>query len=148
MEVVFLAQVALIVGDLLAFLVFGALGRDSHGLEVTLGTAVGAAYPFAIAWFVVGFFLGTLRPQRAVTPVEAVKWSWITWIAAWPVGHFLRSMILQRPVIVTFALVTLGINLLILGLWRALYVWLAGRVGWARAWEKGGQDDPEAFGAG
>ena len=62
--------------------------------------------------------------------MEAVKWAWFTWAAAWPLGHFLRSMILQRPVMVSFALVTLGTNLLILGLWRAAYAWLAGRRGW------------------
>lgn len=122
-----MAQVVLIVGDMLAFLLFGALGRESHGLLVTLETAAGAAYPFALAWLVVGLFLGTLRPERAARPLDAVKWAWITWVAAWPVGHFLRSMILQRPVIVTFALVTLGTNLLILGLWRAAYAWLMGR---------------------
>lgn len=126
-------QVILIVGDLLAFLLFGALGRDSHGLEVSLGSAIGAAYPFALAWLVVGFFLGTLRPERAARPLDAAKWAWITWAAAWPVGHFLRSMILQRPVMVSFALVTLGTNLLILGLWRAAYGWLASRQGWVRS---------------
>lgn len=126
-------QVILIVGDLLAFLLFGALGRDSHGLEVSLGSAIGAAYPFALAWLVVGFFLGTLRPERAARPLDAVKWAWITWAASWPVGHFLRSMILQRPVMVSFALVTLGTNLLILGLWRAAYGWLASRQGWVRS---------------
>ena len=40
-----LPQVILVFGDLLAFLFFGALGRESHGLEVNLGTAIGAAYP-------------------------------------------------------------------------------------------------------
>lgn len=125
-------QVILIVGDLLTFLLFGALGRDSHGLDVTLGSAIGAAYPFALAWLVVGLILGTLRPERAARPLDALKWAWITWAAAWPGGHFLRSMILQRPVMVSFALVTLGTNLLILGLWRAAYGWLASRQGWAR----------------
>lgn len=125
-----LPQVILVIGDLLAFLFFGALGRESHGLEVNLGTAIGAAYPFALAWLVVGLFLGTLRPERAARPLDAVKWAWITWVAAWPVGHFLRSMILQRPVMVSFALVTLGTNLLILSLWRAVYAWLASRRGW------------------
>ncbi len=120
-------QLVLIVGDMLAFLLFGALGRESHGLEVSLRAAFGAAYPFALAWLVVGLFFGTLRPERAARPGEAVKWAWITWLAAWPVGHFLRSMILQRPVLVSFALVTLGINMLILGLWRAAYSWLIGR---------------------
>jgi len=131
-EVDALAEVVLVVGDLLAFLLFGALGRESHGLEVTLATAVGAAYPFALAWLAAGLFLGTLRPERAAQPLDAVKWAWVTWVAAWPAGHFLRSMILQRPVLAAFALVTLGINLLILGLWRAAYAWLAGRLGWVR----------------
>ena len=38
-EVDALAQVVIVVGDHLAFLLFGALGRESHGLEVTLATA-------------------------------------------------------------------------------------------------------------
>ncbi len=126
-------HVVLVVGDLLAFLLFGALGRASHGLEVSLGTAVGAASPFALAWLGMGLLLGTLRPERAARPLEAIKWAWLTWGGAWPVGLLLRSWILQRPIVWTFALVVLGTNLVILGLWRAAYGWLAGRQGWARA---------------
>ena len=74
-----------------------------------------------------GLILGTFRPERAVRPLEAVKWAWLTWVAAWVVGHFLRSLILQRPIMLSFALVTLGTNLVILGLWRAAYAWLVGR---------------------
>lgn len=120
-------QVILVVGDLLAFLFFGALGRASHELELSLATAIGAAYPFALGWLVMGLILGTFRPERAVRPLEAVKWAWLTWVVAWVVGHFLRSLILQRPIMLSFALVTLGTNLVILGLWRAAYAWLVGR---------------------
>lgn len=117
----------LVLGDLLAFLLFGALGRASHGLEVTLGTAIGAAYPFALAWLGMGLLLGAFRPARVARPLQAVKWAWITWVVAWPVGLLLRSLILQRPAPWTFGLVVLGTNLLILGLWRAGYAWVAGR---------------------
>lgn len=122
----------LVGGDMLAFLLFGALGRASHGLEVSLGTAIGAAYPFALAWLGMGALLGVFRPARAARPLEAVKWAWITWVVSWPVGLLLRSLILQRPAPWTFALVVLGTNLVILGLWRAGYAWLAGSRGWSR----------------
>src|SRR5690606_34224529 len=86
-------QVILVVGDLLAFLFFGALGRASHELELSLATAIGAAYPFALGWLVMGLILGTFRPERAVRPLEAVKWAWLTWVAAWVVGHFLGQLL-------------------------------------------------------
>ncbi|HEY8531524.1 MAG TPA: DUF3054 domain-containing protein [Limnochorda sp.] len=119
----------LVAGDLLAFWLFGALGRASHGLEVTPVTAAGAAFPFALAWLGMGFLLGSFKPARVARPLEAVKWAWITWLVSWPVGLLLRSLILQRPVIWTFALVVFGTNLVMLGLWRAGYAWLAGRQG-------------------
>lgn len=122
----------LVAGDLLAFLLFGVLGRASHGLEVTILTAIGAAYPFALAWLGMGLLLGSFKPARVAGPLEAVKWAWITWILSWPVGLLLRSLILQRPVMWAFALVVFGTNLVILGLWRAGYAWLAGRQGWSR----------------
>lgn len=80
-------QVILVVGDLLAFLFFGALGRASHELELSLATAIGAAYPFALGWLVMGLILGTFRPERAVRPLEAVKWAWLTWVAACVYGN-------------------------------------------------------------
>src|SRR5690606_40575251 len=101
-------QVISVVGDLPAFLFFGALGRASHELELSLATAIGAAYPFVLGGLVMGRILGTFRPERAVRPLEAVTWAWLTWVAAWVVGHLLRSRMLQRAITLGFALATVG----------------------------------------
>ncbi|BAS27230.1 DUF3054 domain-containing protein [Limnochorda pilosa] len=119
----------LVAGDMVAFLVFGALGRASHGVAASLWGTVEAALPFALAWLVVGAGLHAFDPARLARPADAVKRTALTWLAAWPVGLLLRALLLQREVPWSFALVVLGTNLVILGLWRAGYAWTASRTG-------------------
>src|SRR5690606_20651117 len=108
-------HVVLVVGDLLAFLLFGALGRASHGLGGSLGTAVGAASALALAWLGMGLLLGTLRLHGAARLQEAIDGDRRLWGGEWPVGLLVGSWGPQRHIVRTFALVGWGTNLVILG---------------------------------
>jgi hypothetical protein len=117
----------LAVGDALAFMIFAALGRASHseaaGFAAILQVAETAA-PFAIGWFVVAPFAGTYRADIASRPRQMLERSALAWLLAWPIGLLLRALIRQTTIPLSFALVTLITNLLILLGWRGLFAWL------------------------
>lgn len=120
----------LVVGDAVAFLVFAGLGRGEHNEATGLG-ALGAvaltALPFALGWFVVAPLLGAYR--RAVTsqPRAMLGRTALVWLAAWPVALLLRWAFTGRVPPVSFALVALVANTIILSLWRGAYALVAGR---------------------
>lgn len=136
-------RVALFVlGDALAFLLFAAIGRRSHqeaaGLSA-LGQIAWTAVPFALGWFAVAPFFGAFRraPEVATssrrgkavgtgTPIESavavLARTELAWLAAWPVALLLRwALSSDHQIPLSFALVILIANAILLGSWRTAF---------------------------
>jgi Protein of unknown function (DUF3054) len=117
-------------GDALAFMVFAAIGRASHneaaGLAALAQIAETAA-PFAAGWFVVAPLAGALRAEVAAQPRRMLARTALAWLLAWPIGLLLRALIRQTSIPLSFAIVTLITNMLILLGWRSAFAWLARR---------------------
>jgi hypothetical protein len=114
----------LVAGDTLAFLLFAAIGRLSHGQASGLDTLLhvaGTATPFAAGWFAVAPFLGAFRPALVARPGPFLARTALAWLVAWPLGLLLRAIVLQRAIPLSFALVTFASVLVILAGWRALF---------------------------
>src|SRR5690242_15895907 len=84
---------ALVVGDLIAFVVFATLGRDTHHEATGLG-AIGetlwTALPFMLGWFLVAPWLGAFRRAGTERPLDMLQRTEIAWLASWPVALLLR----------------------------------------------------------
>lgn len=108
-------------GDAIAFLVFSAIGRSSHGeaagLQALLQVANTAA-PFLLGWYLVAAFTGVYQPAATATPQQMLQRTAWTWFLACPVGLLLRAIYLQRDIPFSFALVTFVTHALIMLLWR------------------------------
>lgn len=132
--------VALVIGDIITFLVFAALGRRSHGEAAGLAAwfeVVQTAAPFILGWFIVAPFVGAYRLRKnaerrtpndqsvALSVPAMLQQTTLAWLAAWPLGLVLRALFLQRGIPVSFAIVTLLTNMVLLGGWRAVFAWLA-----------------------
>ncbi len=120
----------LIGGDVIAFLVFAAIGRRSHGeaagLDALFQVAATAA-PFIAGWLAVAPFVGSYR-QTATSGVGPMfQRTLLTWLLAWPLGLLLRALLLQRDIPQSFAIVVLITNTILLGGWRLLFAWLEAR---------------------
>lgn len=115
----------LVVGDLLAFVVFAWLGRRSHaeaaGLDA-LAETLGTAAPFIAGWFIVSPIAGAFRAGLA--PTRMAGRTVLGWLLAWPVALVLRALALQRGIPLTFALITGATNLVLLVGWRTAFAWL------------------------
>jgi Protein of unknown function (DUF3054) len=121
---------ALAVGDALAFMLFAAIGRASHGeasgLSAVLQIAETAA-PFMVGWFVIAPFVGAYAPAISRQPRSMVGRTALAWLIAWPIGLVLRAVIRSTSIAPTFAVITLVTVLIILLGWRGAFAWLSTR---------------------
>ncbi|MFP4436406.1 MAG: DUF3054 domain-containing protein [Chloroflexaceae bacterium] len=121
--------VALVIGDIIAFLLFAAIGRRSHGEAAGLAAGlqvIETAAPFLLGWFLTAPFT---RAYRQVTgPAMMARRTALAWLIAWPLGLLLRGLYLSRGIPPSFAIVTLLSNGVILCGWRVLFAWLGDRL--------------------
>lgn len=120
----------LIAGDAVCFVVFATQGLLSHKQSAGPLDVLSTAYPFALGWFVVAPLLGAYRrratsrgPARALAAVE------MAWLGAYPAAILARwALGPDHKMPVSFAVVILLANAIVLGSWRSLFVFLAGRL--------------------
>lgn len=121
----------LVAGDALCFVIFAGQGLRSHQEGQGLGDVLATAYPFALAWFLVAPFLGAYR-RRSVArgPVRALASAELAWLGAYPAALLARwALGPDHKLPVSFAVVILLANAVLLGAWRMLFAFIAGRVG-------------------
>ncbi len=122
--------VVLILGDACMFLIFAAVGRDTHGEAAGLGAllqVVETAAPFALGWFLVSPFLGVYRESVTSSVRTMLKHTALGWVCAWPVALVLRGLFRQEIPPLSFAIVVLIANLVFLSVWRGLFALVANR---------------------
>ncbi len=124
---------ALIGGDVVALMVFAAIGRGSHGEAAGLG-AIGevaqTAAPFIIGWLVTSPWLGAFRRASTDTPVKMLRTTAIAWSAGVVVGALVRALMIGRFSPPSFYMVTFIAALVLLGSWRTAFAtWDARRFG-------------------
>jgi hypothetical protein len=117
---------ALIGGDVVALMVFAAIGRGSHGEAAGLGAIVEVAQtaaPFIIGWLVTSPWLGAFRPTATDTPVKMLRTTALAWCAAVVAGSLLRALFIGRFSPFSFYVVTFLAALVILAGWRTAFAW-------------------------
>lgn len=83
----------LMIGDVVTFLVFAAIGRSAHSMGSALDDVLYTAMPFMAAWFIVGPFTGAFAPDATANAGQAAKRSALTWLLAFPFGLAIRTAI-------------------------------------------------------
>ncbi len=116
------AVVLLVIGDLLCFLIFVALGRGSHKEASGFGAIpqiIITALPFIAGWFLVSPFIGAFRHKIMAQPRSMVIRTALAWLLAWPVAMLLRGIFVDHGMPpLSFALIVLVFNMLFLLIWR------------------------------
>lgn len=116
-------------GDVVSFLVFAGLGRQTHdeasGLGA-LGSVAVTAVPFALAWFLVSPLAGAFRRSLMRSPRRMLARTELAWLCAWPVALLLRwALSSDHRIPVSFAIVILLANAVFLGIWRTAFALIA-----------------------
>ncbi|CAA7024517.1 unnamed protein product [Microthlaspi erraticum] len=116
-------RVALLAGgDVLALLIFSAIGRFSHGFPVFSFDTLHTADPFIAGWFLSAYFLGGYAEEgrgmkgQSKAIVAAAK----SWALGVPLGIVIRSTSSGHVPAYSFILVTMGSTAVLLIGWRAL----------------------------
>ncbi|GAC1407107.1 MAG: DUF3054 domain-containing protein [Ktedonobacteraceae bacterium] len=109
----------LVIGDIIVFLVFAAIGRRSHDEAGNVFGIAITALPFAAAWFLVAPFVGAFNRGLERNTGKFSLRTLLAWLAAWPVAMVLRGVFVDQGVPPwTFALITLVSNTILLQAWR------------------------------
>jgi Protein of unknown function (DUF3054) len=116
------AVIILVIGDLLCFLIFAALGRDTHGETsgfAAIPQIIKTALPFAVGWFLVSPFVGAFRHKILAQPRAMVIRTVLAWLLSWPVAMILRGIFVDHGIPpFSFAFVVLLFNSVLLLVWR------------------------------
>lgn len=122
---------ALVVGDVVSFLVFAVAGRDSHG-EATGLNAISeilfTALPFALGWLLIAPWLGAFRREKTSAPIDMLKRTELAWLCSLPLVLALRWIFAGHIPPLPFVIVLTLFNALFLGGWRTAFAWIVGRV--------------------
>lgn len=115
----------LVLGDLAAFLVFGALGLTSHEDAITPKTIARAILVFPVAWFVIAPWFGAFS-ERAVAGQDPMWRLGAIWLVAGVVALIARAAVFDRSLFNAFFVIALVGNGVLLVAWRAAYkAWFA-----------------------
>ncbi|XP_026390897.1 uncharacterized protein LOC113286517 [Papaver somniferum] len=109
-------------GDVLALLLFSAIGRFSHGFPVFDIETLRTADPFIAGWFLSAYFLGGYGEDgRGVNGFsKALTAATKSWAMGIPLGIVIRSTSAGHIPKVSFMLVTMASTAVFLIGWRAL----------------------------
>lgn len=109
----------LLVGDVVAILLFSTIGELRHG-----GTAVAVLFTaaeFGVGWAVLAILLGAYGRRALPSPGRAAALGATTWIGGAVVGAFVRAAVEPGATVVPiFVVVTATVGAVILGGWRLL----------------------------
>ncbi|MBI5030724.1 MAG: DUF3054 domain-containing protein [Chloroflexi bacterium] len=110
----------LLIGDLIALLVFVLVGERQHELNQT--NFITTALPFVVLWIIAGLLLGAF-PQTAAVNARTIFGAAINaWLIVAPFGIFARALLLQSAVIpVSFFAAAAGFSGLFILAWRLIF---------------------------
>lgn len=109
-------------GDVLAILLFSAIGRFSHGFSVFDGETLRTADPFIAGWVLSAYFLGGYGDDgRGVNgKTNAITAAVKSWALGIPLGILIRATGIGHIPPIKFMAVTMGSTAVLLIGWRAL----------------------------
>ncbi|KAK8478260.1 hypothetical protein V6N11_024169, partial [Hibiscus sabdariffa] len=118
-------RVALLAGgDVLALLLFSAIGRYNHGFPMFAMDTLRTTDPFLAGWFLSAYFLGGYSEDgRGANGLpKAVVAAAKSWGLGIPLGLIIRAATSGHIPPYTFVLVTMGTTSVLLIGWRALLI--------------------------
>ncbi len=114
----------LVAGDIVALLIFAAIGRRSHGEAAGLGAILEVARtaaPFILGWMIAATLAGAYAPSRTRGPGAMLLTTLIGWTGGLVLGAVFRALMIGRFSPVSFYVITFLVALLILGGWRGVF---------------------------
>ena len=116
-----LKTAVVVAGDIAVFLAFVIFGKAEH--EITLGQALfRTALPFGFVWVVGSPWLGA---YKASTLYNLSRLAWkipLIWLLCGLVALVGRALLTNQPLILTFVVVSIAVQGVLLISWRGLFM--------------------------
>ena len=117
------SQRTLIGGDFIVITLFVLLGLSSHD-GISLEGWVRNAVPLIAAWLVIGLALGIYRTEIAINLTAVLQRMAIAWPIAAIIGLVARYLVVGHGLELSFIIVTILTNLVMLLAWRTAYTFV------------------------
>lgn len=117
----------LVAGDIVALLVFAAIGRRSHGEDAGPGAVLEVARtaaPFILGWLIAASLAGAYAPARTRGPGAMLLTTLLGWTGGLILGAVFRAILIGRFSPISFYVITFLVALVILGGWRGVFALL------------------------
>ena len=117
----------LILGDTLALLAFGVIGRATHNLATSdVSGVLTTTIPFVVGWFLVAPWLGLFKSEIATSPSRTVVRTLLAWVPlGFPISLILWALLRRRAIpdgiALEFAIAALVATLVFVVGWRLSY---------------------------
>ena len=126
-----LGQITVVIlGDIAVFALFVLFGKAEHG--VTLSEALfRTALPFGIIWLISSPWIGAYKASTLTDLRTMLRKIPLIWLLCGLVGLFARTVFTGQSLIMSFALVAIIVQGVLLLSWRAIFLlvirWLSNR---------------------
>lgn len=122
------APLVLLVGDIVALLLWVLLGLEMHRMTQGLPQhLVRVAAPFIVGWLAAAGLVGAYLPSVIRRPRTFMVLSAAAWLIGVAIGLVIRGLVFGEGFVPVFALVTLVVTGLFLLGWRGLFIWRISR---------------------
>lgn len=113
-------------GDLLAILIVTMIGFSAHGeADISLLPRMAAIYfPLSIAWIILARLMGLFQQEITSDPKQLWRPALVMIFVA-PLAAILRGLLLNAPIIPTFAVVLAAASAFGMSIWRGLYLFFS-----------------------
>eukprot|EP01041_Mallomonas_annulata_P012037 gene12037-25225_t len=116
----------LMIGDIIALITFAAVGRSNHAEDLNLIDTILTASPFLISWLFLSPLLGAYSQNATASKLGAFTGLLPGWTLSIPLGLGLRGLMKGAMPPTPFIVVSMTATLVLLSVWRLLYVTLFG----------------------
>jgi hypothetical protein len=117
----------LVIGDVLALLAFGVVGRLTHNLSASdVAGVLETTLPFLAGWFVVAPWFGLFKPDVARSAGNVATRSLLAWVPlGFPISVVLWALVRRRAIpdgiVPEFVAAALAATVLLIVGWRLAY---------------------------
>lgn len=107
-------------GDLLVFVLFPCLGMANHDTNLSFSVFLRTVLPFTAAWGLIALLAGAYAPQTLRSVKQTLVAVPSAWLLAGVVGISVRVLLFDRPFVLSFAIVAIGLTGTMLIAWRVV----------------------------
>lgn len=112
------------IGDFTAFFIITLIGFFNHQSSLSIGRFLVTFIPLCAAWLITAPWFGLFEKDQIS---NATVWWRVIWavMLSTPLALFVRALLLNSSVLVTFALVMISTSIIAILVWRFIWFFIS-----------------------